>query len=122
MKSNWNVPKTVNTAKQRLSVTDTADNIINAMTFYVNKQEANITISNIQIEVNNTATDYEDCDCQKVTLTDVDVNSLHTYYPSTTVICDSDFQLTYIADTKNYIDSKFNELATALVAHESEVM
>ena len=121
MKSNWNVPKTVNTAKQRLSVTDTADNIINAMTFYVNKQEANITISNIQIEVNNTATDYEDFDCQKVTLVDVDVNSLHTYYPSTTVISDSDFILNYIADPKNYIDNKFNELATAIVAHESEV-
>lgn len=28
----------------------------------------------------------------------------------------------HIADTKNYIDSKFNELATALIAHESEVM
>lgn len=121
MKSNWNVPKTVNTAKQRLSVTDTADNIINAMTFYVNKQEANITISNIQIEVNNTATDYEDFDCQKVTLVDVDVNSLHTYYPTTTIISDSDFVLTYIADPKNYIDNKILEVATALVAHEGEV-
>ena len=47
--------------------------------------------------------------------------SLYTYYPSTTVVSDCDSQLTYIADTKNYIDSKFNELATALVAHESEV-
>ena len=260
MKSNWNVPKTVNTAKQRLSVTDTADNIINSMTFYVNKQEANITISNIQIEVNNTATDYEVCDVKQVsadctlckvnniadTLTvnadgtgyitqnllyeriksgssqsghiwkystttkrfyrddtrykanagtpnllcshfevkdnerdvtldnsigftsgtgegvairmlqfDGDISafenwldnnevyillplkqpiitelskeqvdkilSLHTYYPSTTVISDSDFVLTYVADTKCYIDNKFNELATALVAHESEV-
>jgi len=48
--------------------------------------------------------------------------SLHTYYPSTTVVSDCDSQLTYIADTKNYIDNKFNELATAIVAHESEVM
>ena len=47
--------------------------------------------------------------------------SLCTYYPSTTVISDSDFVLTYVADTKCYIDNKFNELATALVAHESEV-
>lgn len=47
--------------------------------------------------------------------------SLYTYYPSTTVISDSDFVLTYVADTKNYIDNKFNELATAIVAHESEV-
>ena len=48
--------------------------------------------------------------------------SLHTYYPSTTIVADADFEATYIADTKNYIDNKFNELATALVAHESEVM
>lgn len=47
--------------------------------------------------------------------------NLHTYYPNTTVVSDCDSQLTYIADTKNYIDNKFNELATALVAHESEV-
>ena len=48
--------------------------------------------------------------------------NLHTYYPNTTVVSDCDGQLTYIADTKNYIDNKFNELATAIVAHESEVM
>lgn len=94
--------------KQRIVVTDTVDiNKLNkAICFYTNKTKANITISNIQIEVNNTATDYEDCDCQKVTLADADVNSLHTYYPSTTIISDSDFVLTYIADPKNYIDSK----------------
>lgn len=50
--------------------------------------------------------------------------ALHTYYPSTTVISDSDFEMTYISDTKNYIDSKFNELAQVIVASadESEVM
>lgn len=98
----------ITSEKQRIVVTDTVDiNKLNkALCFYTNKTKANITISNIQIEVNNTATDYEDCDCQKVTLTDADVNSLHTYYPSTTVISDSDFVLTYIADPKNYIDSK----------------
>ena len=50
--------------------------------------------------------------------------SLHTYYPSTTVICDSNFVLTYSADTKNYIDNKFNELAQVIVASadESEVI
>ena len=94
--------------KQRIVVTDTVDinKLSKALCFYTNKTKANITISNIQIEVNNTATDYEDYDCHKVTLTDADVNSLHTYYPSTTVISDSDFVLTYITDPKNYIDSK----------------
>ena len=98
----------ITSEKQRIVVTDTVDiNKLNkAICFYTNKTKANITISNIQIEVNNTATDYEDCDYQKVTLTDADVNSLHTYYPSTTIISDSDFVLTYIADPKNYIDSK----------------
>lgn len=98
----------ITSEKQRIVVTDTVDiNKLNkAICFYTNKTKANITISNIQIEVNNTATDYEDCDCQKVTLADADINSLHTYYPNTTVISDSDFILTYIADPKNYIDSK----------------
>ncbi len=114
----------ITSEKQRIVVTDTVDiNKLNkALCFYTNKTKANITISNIQIEINNTATDYEDCDCQKATLANADVNSLHTYYPSTTVISDSDFVLTYVADNKNYIDNKILEVATALVAHESEVM
>ena len=48
--------------------------------------------------------------------------SLHTYYPSTKISADTDFEVTYIADTKNYIDNKILEVATALVASESEVM
>ena len=48
--------------------------------------------------------------------------SLHTYYPSTTIDAYCDCEVEYVADTKTYIDNKFNELATALVAHESEVM
>lgn len=253
----------ITSEKQRIVVTDTVDiNKLNkALCFYTNKTKANITISNIQIEVNNTATDYEVCDVNKVEINctlckinnvvdnlavnadgtgcitqnllyerltsgksqsgspwrysttskrfyrddkryktnygkpnllcshcevkdnerdvtldnsigftsgtgqgvairmlqfDGDVTaweswldsnevyvlvplkkpivtelskdqvdkilSLYTYYPSTTVVSDCDSQLTYIADTKNYIDNKFNELATAIVAHESEVM
>ena len=114
----------ITSEKQRIVVTDTVDinKLSKALCFYTNKTKANITISNIQIEVNNTATDYEDCDYQKVTLADADVNSLHTYYPSTTIISDSDFVLTYITDPKNYIDNKILEVATALVASESEVM
>lgn len=48
--------------------------------------------------------------------------SMYTNYPNTCALSNCDFQLTYVADTKHYIDNKFNELATALVAHESEVM
>lgn len=48
--------------------------------------------------------------------------SMHTNYPNTCVLSNCDFQLKYVADSKNYIDNKFDELATVLVAHESEVM
>lgn len=49
---------------------------------------------------------------------------LHTYYPITTIISDCDCQIEYVADTKNYIDNKFKELAQVIVASadESEVM
>ncbi|MEE1154301.1 MAG: hypothetical protein UH241_04005, partial [Acutalibacteraceae bacterium] len=67
------------------------------------------------------ATEYEDYkDMQSVTQ-DTDISTVRTYYPITTVIADSDVQLTYVADTQQYIDNKFKELATAIVAHESEV-
>ena len=50
--------------EQRIVVTDTVDiNKLNkALCFYTSQAKANITISNIQIEVNNTATDYENCE------------------------------------------------------------
>lgn len=43
--------------------------------------------------------------------------ALHTGKPNTTVFNDSgaEMKLGYVADTKSYIDNKFNELATALV-------
>lgn len=84
-------------------------------------ENTHIKISNIMIELGAVATEYEDYkDMQSVTQ-DTDLSTVHTYYPITTVICDSDFVLTYVADTKHYIDNKFNELAIAIVAHESEV-
>lgn len=100
----------ISSTKQRFYVTEVVDmsKLNKAICFYLNSVEATATISNIQIEVNNIATDYEDCDYQKVALTDTDINSLHTYYPNTTVISDSDFILTYIADTKNYIDNNLD--------------
>ena len=45
--------------------------------------------------------------------------SLHTYYPSTKISADTDFEATYIADPKNYIDNKFTELANVIVASAS---
>ena len=50
--------------------------------------------------------------------------SLHTYNPSTTIVADCDCEVEYVADTKTYIDNKFNELAQVIVASadESEVI
>ena len=44
--------------------------------------------------------------------------ALHTNYPTTTLLNDSGahMEVTYGADTKNYIDNKFKELSTALIA------
>ena len=44
---------------------------------------------------------------------------LHTTYPTTTVTNDENvgMRISYVADTKNYIDKKFTELAAAIVAN-----
>lgn len=48
--------------------------------------------------------------------------SLNMYYPVTTVYNDkgAEMGITYIADTKNYIDNKFSELSAAIVSSASE--
>ena len=108
----------------QISLPITLNQSTRAVTFYgVNITETtHIKLSNIMIELGSVATGYEDYkDMQSVTQ-DTDLSTVHTYYPITTVIADSNVQLSYVADTKHYIDNKFNELATAIVAHESEVM
>ena len=44
--------------------------------------------------------------------------ALQTNYPTTTILNDAGvgMEVSYVADTKNYIDKKFNELAAAIVA------
>ena len=48
--------------------------------------------------------------------------ALHTNKPNTTIWNDqnADMQITYVADTKNYIDNKFTELSDAIIASASE--
>lgn len=48
--------------------------------------------------------------------------SLNMYYPVTTVYNNkgAEMGITYIADTKNYIDNKFSELSAAIVSSASE--
>lgn len=107
------------TTKMPNDISSTKDTSI---LFHVDSSKTTVTLSNFQIEINSTATSYEEYKTSQTVTKDTDLSTVHTYYPNTTVICDSDFVLTYVADTKNYIDNKFKELATAIVAHESEVM
>ena len=88
--------------------------------FHVDGTITNVTLSNFQIELSSTATDYEDYKESQTVNNNTDLSTVHTYYPTTTIISDSDFEVTYIADTKNYIDSKFTELANVIVASASE--
>ena len=88
-----------------------------------------MVISNIQVERGATATDYEPYkEQQTITVSTpnglqtgevlevADANTLHTYKPNTTITADAGMKVEYVADTKAYIDNKFNELATAIVA------
>ena len=123
--SNKSVSKVLEPSTEtQISLPITLNQSTRAITFYgVNITETtHIKLSNIMIELGSVATGYEDYkDMQSVTQ-DTDLSTVHTYYPNTTIIADSNVQLSYVADTKHYIDNKFNELATAIVAHESEVM
>lgn len=95
-----------------------------AITFYaVNVEETtHIVISEIMFELNSVCTEYEEYKSVQEVSNDTDLSTIKTNYPTTTVLCDCDCQITYITDTKNYIDNKILEVATALVASESEVM
>ncbi len=95
-----------------------------AITFYaVNVEETtHIVISEIMFELNSVCTEYEEYKSVQEVSNDTDLSTIKTNYPTTTVLCDCDCQITYVTDTKNYIDNKIVEVATALVAHESEVM
>lgn len=95
-----------------------------AIAFYaVNVEETtHIVISEIMFELNSVCTEYEGYKSVQEVSNDTDLSTIKTNYPTTTVLCDCDCQITYITDTKNYIDNKILEVATALVASESEVM
>lgn len=49
------------------------------------------------------------------------LKQLHTYYPTSTINADPYVEVTYIADTKNYIDNKFAELQNAIVSQGGNV-
>lgn len=95
-----------------------------AIAFYaVNVEETtHIVISEIMFELNSVCTEYEGYKSVQEVSNDTDLSTIKTNYPTTTVLSDCDCQITYITDTKNYIDNKILEVATALVASESEVM
>lgn len=96
-----------------------------AIAFYaVNvKETTHIVISDIMFELNSVCTEYEEYKNVQEVSGGTDLSTIRTNYPTTTVLCDCDCQITYVTDTKNYIDNKILEVATALVAsaNESEV-
>ena len=62
----------------------------------------------------------------KIPLTDTEaaqLAALHTYKPTTTVTNDAGvgMDMTYIADTKGYIDNKFEELQAADTALQAAI-
>ncbi len=78
-----------------------------------------LTVSNIQIEVGNKVTAYEEYTEQTANANaDGTVNGLTPVSPNMTLRTDTQgvfINLTYNADTKMYIDNKFNELSVALL-------
>lgn len=62
------------------------------------------------VNKNVTVTEITDTDSGQALL------ALHTVYPYTSIISDSDFSVKYTSDTKNYIDQKIAELKAELSA------
>jgi hypothetical protein len=99
-------------------------------------RRASSTISNtikvwdMQLEIGSTITEYEPYKESQTIVVSVpngigtdgfvceDYAELHTYKPNTTIINDvgAIMEVEYVADTKAYIDNKFNELAATLTA------
>jgi len=51
-----------------------------------------------------------------------DYTGLHTHYPNTTVMADgAGVAVTYVADTKHYIDNKFTALQNAILASGAHI-
>ena len=77
-----------------------------------------VEFTEIQIEKGEVATSYEPyCVEQKITspVTEEKISTLHTNYP-TTIICnskDAHMEVSYVADTKLYIDQKLEQLVKA---------
>lgn len=64
----------------------------------------------VKINISGEESDITDTETGKALL------ALKTNYPSTSVISDIDLDITYKADTKNYIDNKINERLSAIEA------
>jgi hypothetical protein len=99
----------------------TVDYIQCSLLDYSNHNGRNAKAENIQIEIGSAATDYEPyIEPQTLTVAapaELGYTKLHTNQPVTTITNDvgAIMEVEYVADTKTYIDNKFNELAAALV-------
>jgi hypothetical protein len=78
-------------------------------------EDMTTVLSNLMLEFDNVATDYEPCRIQKVTINTVTQNGwegLESYYPITHIIpsTNSFIECTYCVDTMSYIDAENAEL------------
>lgn len=112
--------------KQKASATYTITSAYSGQIFYpVFSINSNTTkIENIQIEISDAATGYEEYKNQSINLTlpltdeqKEEFKTLQTYKPVTTILNDKNIEITvdYEVDTKAYIDNKFNELKNAII-------
>lgn len=104
---------TINTPDRRAIVTVSSDYTLDTFKAFLDENEVYLAVTC----KNNPTFEAFDEDTQSK------LKALSTYYGITNV-CNNEgayTKLNYVADTKLYIDNKFNELAKAIIATESEV-
>ena len=102
---------------------------------YVRVTTLGSALDSFQLELGSVATAYEPYKepqtlvvptpngLQTGKVLEVDARELHTYKPNTTITNDSGAKMSveYVADTKAYIDNKFTELQSAILASGANV-
>lgn len=88
--------------------------------FYINTSFATVNEWKAHLQANPMTVVYELATPIETELPQVDIDAiknLHTYKPNTVVTNDADaeMEVSYVADSKLYIDKKFRELATVIV-------
>lgn len=92
--------------------TFTFDKDVNDLRIYIGDSEENgsyVRFEKLQIEIGETATEYESVKVQTAEVID-GTATLKSVYPTMTLIADADMEVVYNSDTKLYVDKKLAEL------------